>query len=215
MWRWLWTGSVVGIFILVVGLALEGAPPGDGELPVIAAADSPLKERLALPAVEEVVPRSTVLNLLAAPDDPAALVDEASPTLDRALAAKAEREREIADIEASLNAIAPGEPVAEPARRPNVDGGEPATAALGGTGRYRIQIAAVRPGQEQATFDELQVRYGSILGDLQPRFQAFSGESGVLVRIQAGPLGAEADAEARCRRLREAGGECFVVAAPG
>jgi hypothetical protein len=144
------------------------------------------------------------LNLLDAPDEPERLAADVEAELERALAGEAEREAAVAEAERALAARAPAA-AAVPDRRPAVSGPE----------RFRIQIAAVRPGEEHDAFERLKSRYAAVLGDLSPRFQVFSSDDGVLVRVQAGPLGAEAEAEARCRRLEEAGGECFVVAAPG
>lgn len=207
-WRWIWTASVFGVFALVIAAALDDAPGRDGLLPVIAAGSEPLKEQRALAPIDEVVPDSSVLNLLAESDAPARDADAARSALEREIARTSARAQEVLALETALQPITPGEPHGE------ADGGS-AVAAVPAGGAFRIQIAAVRPGEEHDTFARLQTRYGQILGDLSPRFQVFSADGGVLVRVQAGPIGQERDAMARCERLVAAGGECFVVQAPG
>ncbi len=209
LWRWLWAGSVLGVFSLVVAAALDGATVREGELPLIAADPLAVKERVALPAVEDSVPRSSVLNLLAEPDDPSAAAAAAKAPLEAALAAEARRERDVVEIERALGGLMPGEQMPTPARRPQV-------AALRHSELgFRLEVGAVEPGEEQETFERLQSRHPLLLGDLAPRFQVLSTDDGVRVRVQAGPIPAEAEAETRCRRLREAGASCTVVPTPG
>jgi hypothetical protein len=259
MWRWGWTAGVFGVFFVVVGAALKGAPPPDGALPVIEADGPPIKERVALPDIGEVVPRSSVLNLLADGDEAAGVEAETLAALEAEIEADAAREREVARIESALETVTPGETAArpeagarapeeaadprpdvpftavpEPDRRPaRVPEAEPstpapsaaeeetpstatrATAARSAASSFRIQLAAVPPGEEHATFERLEARFGDVLTGLAPRFQAISTDRGVLVRIQATGFASEAAAAADCRRIREAGGECFVVAGSG
>jgi hypothetical protein len=271
MWRWAWTAGVFGVFFLVVGTALESAPPADGEPPLIEAGDTPIKERVALPDIGEVVPRSSVLNLLADGEDAATVEAETLAALEAEVEQKAARRQEAARTEAALQAVTPGEPapaapsgeagpprdgagtstvssapaddvgeppltaVPEPNRRPetppragDADGqaaapaagpveDEPGTpvAARTTAGAFRIQLAAVPPGEEHATFARLERRFGAALDGLAPRFQAISTEDGVLVRVQAAGFASEAAAAAQCRRIRAAGGDCFVVAGSG
>ncbi len=192
MWRWLWTASVFGVFALVIAAALDGAPR-QGEMPVIAAGNEPIKDSVELPPPGASVPSSTVLNLLVEGDAPNEAAGRARDGLDAGRAAETAREERVEELRAAL-AEAPSD--ATP-----VD--------------FRIQLAAVRPGEEHDAFDDLRARYEAILADLSPRFQVFSSEQGVLVRVQAGPLAGEDEAAARCQRVEAAGGECFVVRAPG
>ncbi len=259
MWRWGWTAGVFGVFFVVVGAALKGAPPPDGALPVIEADGPPIKERVALPDIGEVVPRSSVLNLLADGDEAAGIEADTLAALEAEIEADAAREREVARIESALETVTPGETAArreaaarapeeaadpradvpftavpEPDRRPaRVPEAEPsapgraagedetpstatrATAARSGASSFRIQLAAVPPGEEQATFARLERRFGDALDGLSPRFQAISTDAGVLVRVQAAGFASEGAALAQCRRIRAAGGECFVVAGAG
>jgi len=244
MWRWAWTAAVFGLFFVVVGAALEGAPRADGELPLIEPGPAPIKERVALPDLDEVVPRSSVLNLLAEEDDPEADVPDALAALNEGLEERTAREREVERVEAAAapeggsDEAAPSaataaeseasfETVPRPDRRPAAaspaipadDGAEAADrserAARTAGEAYRIQLAAVPPGEEQATFERLKRRYGDALAGLTPRFRAISSESGVLVRVQAAGFASADAATAQCERIRAAGGECFVVAGPG
>ncbi len=261
MWRWAWTAAVFGLFFVVVGAALEGTPRADGELPLIESGPAPVKERVALPDLDAVVPRSSVLNLLAEEDDPEADVPDALAALRQGLDERAARERELERVEAAASrdtggeaappaatdtggAVAPGaatdadgaagfESVPRPDRRPAAappipaddraaddraeeDGAERTdVAARTGGDAYRIQLAAVPPGEEHATFERMERRYGDALAGLTPRFRAVSTASGVLVRVQAAGFASEQAAAAQCGRVRAAGGECFVVAGSG
>ncbi len=238
----------------MIGAALDGAPRADGELPLIEPGAAPIKERVALPDIDQVVPRSTVLNLLADGDDADAVAPEALAALQQGLDDEAARVRATSRLEdafeadSASDAEAPGEAssttaagpdergeqapfaaVAKPDRRPAtvppaaadaeavVDDtqGEPEIAARGSSGAFRIQLAAVPPGEEQATFERLERRFGDALAGLAPRFQAISTDSGVLVRVQAAGFASEDAASAQCERIRAAGGDCFVVAGSG
>ncbi|MFP4126053.1 MAG: SPOR domain-containing protein, partial [Alphaproteobacteria bacterium] len=88
-------------------------------------------------------------------------------------------------------------------------------AARTASGSFRIQLAAVPPGEEQVTFARLKRRLGDALAGLAPRFQAVSTDSGVLVRVQAAGFASADAASAQCARIRAAGGDCFVVAGSG
>ncbi|TVQ33798.1 MAG: SPOR domain-containing protein [Geminicoccaceae bacterium] len=249
-WRLVWVGGVFGLFGAVVWSAFDRAPAPGAPVPVVQADPAPFKEVIELPPVAASVPGSTVLNLLVDGDDPEQV--RAAARLDAAIEAQAERERSIAELEASLAAIMPGEDAPalverqdEPAvadRGPGLELGgiadvapaapspapapapettqrateapPPPMAARTDTG-FRIQLAAVKPGEEMATFAQLERRFPLVLAGLSPRFQAISTSNGVLVRVQAGPIESQAEAEARCRSVREAGGDCFVVAAAG
>lgn len=237
IWRWLWTAGVFGVFVVVVGAALDGAPPADGELPLIEPDERPIKERVALAEIDAVVPRSSVLDLLAEGDDPETAAAEALPRLERALAGERDADATTVELEAADAAAdaGDGEPTTEPStdQPAEVVAPEPASvppaaetaapretepaavAARTGTEAFRIQLAAVPPGEEQATFARLERRFADVLGALTPRFQAVSTDAGVLVRVQAGGFATEAAAAAQCERIRAAGGECFVVGAPG
>lgn len=240
MWRWAWTAVVFGLFFVVVGAALDGAPRADGELPLIEPPEGPIKERVALPDIDRVVPRSTVLNLLADGDDPVAANPEAVAALEEELATSRARERETARIEAEFergNAApgaspageaAPTPPAAPPDRRPEPRPAERAApaaepdaeterqvAARRSGGGFRIQLAAVPPGEEHATFERLRRRFDTTLDGLAPRFQVVSTDAGVLVRVQAQGFASADAAAAGCARIREAGGECFVVDGAG
>jgi cell division septation protein DedD len=238
MWRWAWTAVVFGLFFVVIGAALDGAPRADGELPLIEPPEGPIKERVALPDIDRVVPRSTVLNLLADGDDPAAATPEAVAALEDELAASRAQERETARIEAEFeradpapaasaaSEAAPTPPAAPPDRRPEpAPAAEPAAqpaveperqvAARRSGGGFRIQLAAVPPGEEHATFERLKRRFDTALDGLAPRFQVVSTDAGVLVRVQAQGFANADAAAAGCARIRAAGGECFVVDGAG
>jgi hypothetical protein len=237
IWRWAWTAGVFGLFFVVVGTALEGAPSADGELPLIEPGAAPIKERVALPDLDQVVPRSSVLNLLAEGDDPDAVAPEALAALQQGLDEENARVGERAPVAAGTG---PADASAEPpfAGRPTPDRrpatvpqadtadrtdtadtadteSEPELAARRDDGTFRIQLAAVPAGEEQTTFERLERRFGEVLDGLAPRFHAVSTDDGVLVRVQVAGFASEAAASARCARIRAAGGDCFVVVGPG
>ncbi|MEO1091203.1 MAG: SPOR domain-containing protein [Pseudomonadota bacterium] len=236
VWRLAWVVGVFGLFTLVVGTAFTRAPAPSGAVPVVAADPLPIKERVELPPLETAVPRSSVLNLLAEGDDPDRAREAAD--LEAAKGMDAAKQSQVAELEAALAAIAPGEglpsdalpgedlpgvgtllPAAEPGPTASapVDGPD-ATATTTASlleGGFRIQLAAVKPGDEHAAFEALQRRFAPALADLGPRFQAVTTDGGVLVRVQAGPIESHDDATARCTHVRERGGDCLVVSVSG
>ncbi|MFW5835024.1 MAG: SPOR domain-containing protein [Pseudomonadota bacterium] len=235
LWRIGWVGGVFVLFGMVVSTAFERAPAPGQPLPVVRPASTDFKEVVALPPIDATVPSSSVLNLRAEPDDPEST--RAAARLEEALEDRAAEDEAAAMLEAALDAIAPGEPIPGAAPEPSTAETEtpaaestpsppvaalpeprpqPETAAVRIDGqRFRIQLAAVKPGEEMATYSRLEQRFPLVLAGLSPRFQAISTASGVLVRVQAGPIESQSEAEARCRSVRDAGGECFVVALPG
>ncbi|MFP4361427.1 MAG: hypothetical protein ACLFTG_12220, partial [Alphaproteobacteria bacterium] len=102
MWRWAWTAGVFGLFFVVVGAALDGAPRADGELPLIEPDTVPIKERVALPEIDQIVPRSSVLNLLADGDDTDAATPEALASLEQGIERERARARSSAEAEAAF-----------------------------------------------------------------------------------------------------------------
>ena len=234
MWRVVWVGGVFALFAVVVWSAFDRAPRPGEAVPVVRADPAPFKELVDLPPVDATMPGSTVLNLLAEGDD--RIPSGEAGGLDRALAEEAARLDAIARMEEALTATETGETIAsmdavdavdavdDDLDEPSLRSGEamatepPAvpmhSAALVDRG-FRIQLAAVKPGEEMSTYAQLERRFPVVLAGLAPRFQAISTASGVLVRVQAGPLESQGDAEARCRSMRDAGGDCFVVAISG
>ncbi|MFP4270251.1 MAG: hypothetical protein ACLFTL_06775, partial [Alphaproteobacteria bacterium] len=108
-----------GLFFVVVGAALDGAPRADGELPLIEPDTVPIKERVALPEIDQIVPRSSVLNLLADGDDTDAATPEALASLEQGIERERARARSSAEAEAAFE---------DGAARPDGGAGDAASA---------------------------------------------------------------------------------------
>ncbi|GGE80760.1 SPOR domain-containing protein [Stappia taiwanensis] len=89
----------------------------------------------------------------------------------------------------------------------------PAAAASGSipAGAYVVQVSSQRSqAQAQTAFDDLQRRYGSVLGGVTPVIQkADLGDRGTFYRVRI-PAGSRDNAISLCERLKAAGGDCFV-----
>lgn len=79
-------------------------------------------------------------------------------------------------------------------------------------GSYVVQVAAQKTEAEaQATWQQLQQRYASILGGQQASIRRVDlGERGVFYRAQVGPFGSRSQASEVCQSLKAAGGECVI-----
>ncbi len=87
----------------------------------------------------------------------------------------------------------------------------PATAAEP-TEIFRIQLAALSDeAAASRAWERFRQRYGALLEGLEPVVQPARTAGGTLYRIQAGAFASREDARSRCARIREAGGDCFVV----
>ncbi|WP_186387926.1 SPOR domain-containing protein, partial [Stappia sp. TSB10P1A] len=89
-----------------------------------------------------------------------------------------------------------------------------APAASGGTipaGTYIVQVSSQRTREQaQTAFNDLQRRYGSVLGGVSPVIeQADLGDRGTFYRVRI-PTSSRDDAISLCERLKSAGGDCFV-----
>ncbi|MCA1296908.1 SPOR domain-containing protein [Stappia indica] len=89
----------------------------------------------------------------------------------------------------------------------------PAATASGSipAGAYVVQVSSQRSqAQAQTAFDDLQRRYGSVLGGVTPVIEkADLGDRGTFYRVRI-PAGSRDDAISLCERLKAAGGDCFV-----
>jgi cell division protein FtsN len=85
----------------------------------------------------------------------------------------------------------------------------PPTATSG----YLVQLSATgSPEEAEATYDRLQSRHASILGNLDPNIQrADLGERGVFYRVRVGPWQQRDEAIGVCDALKAAGADCYVT----
>jgi cell division septation protein DedD len=87
-------------------------------------------------------------------------------------------------------------------------------ASAGGAipaGAYVVQVSSQRTEEQaQAAFNDLQRRFGSVLGGVSPVIQrADLGDRGTFFRVRI-PTASRDDAISLCERLKTAGGDCFV-----
>jgi cell division protein FtsN len=76
-----------------------------------------------------------------------------------------------------------------------------------------VQLSATgSPEEAEATYDRLQSRHASILGNLDPNIQrADLGERGVFYRVRVGPWQQRDEAIGVCDALKAAGADCYVT----
>ena len=87
-----------------------------------------------------------------------------------------------------------------------------APPAVAGNG-YLVQVSSQRSmEQAQASYADIQRRYPSVLGSLNPIIQeADLGTKGVYYRVRVGPWASRDQAIQVCESLKTAGGNCFVT----
>jgi len=85
------------------------------------------------------------------------------------------------------------------------------------TGQFALHLASYRLRDNAIIgWNELMAAVPGQLSDLRPGTSTFNkGADGQFVRLKAGPLASEADAEARCRAIQAAGRYCTVMAYEG
>jgi len=137
----------------------------------------------------------------------------AAPPLDSALP----RPRPQAAAAPAVAALAPeAEPPESAAPAPAAQPAElvaaPAPEAAVASG-YVVQLSSQKTeDQAKAAFASLQKKFGAVLGGQQPNIQrADLGSKGTYFRVRVGPLASQAEAADLCRRLKSAGGSCFVT----
>jgi len=109
--------------------------------------------------------------------------------------------REEAEAEAAAPVVA-----ARPRREPAP---APGTAP---TRLFRIQLAALSDeAAASRAWDRFRRRYGELLAGLEPVVRPATSGGRTLYRVQAGSFASREEARARCTRIRQAGGDCFVV----
>jgi hypothetical protein len=84
----------------------------------------------------------------------------------------------------------------------------PPTATSG----FLVQLSA-QTSQEgaQATFADMQRRFPSILGDLEPNIQRADLDKGTYFRVRVGPWAERSQAIEVCEALKAAGADCYVA----
>lgn len=78
-------------------------------------------------------------------------------------------------------------------------------------GTYIVQVSSQRTQEQaQTAFNDLQRRFGTVLGGVNPVIQrADLGDRGTFYRVRI-PAGSRDEAISLCERLKTAGGDCFV-----
>lgn len=112
---------------------------------------------------------------------------------------------------------APAQPAAAVATAPPAAPASAPAAASASTsgsipaGAFIVQVSSQRTQEQaQAAFNDLQRRYGSVLGGVAPVIErADLGDRGTFYRVRI-PAGSRDEAVALCDRLKAAGGDCFV-----
>lgn len=97
---------------------------------------------------------------------------------------------------------------------PDVPAQAPAAAASVPSGKYRLQVAAVRSRSEAEALAGLLVgRHGEQLGGRQPEVdESVIGSMGTFYRVRLGPYASAKEPEQLCVALRSDGFDCLVVA---
>ncbi len=86
-------------------------------------------------------------------------------------------------------------------------------AARGPSGKFRLQVAAVRSRSEaDALAAKLVANHGSELGPRQPEIsEAVLGNMGTFYRVRVGPYADAKEPQQLCGGLRSSGFDCLVV----
>ncbi|MBV6657218.1 MAG: SPOR domain-containing protein [Devosiaceae bacterium] len=86
-----------------------------------------------------------------------------------------------------------------------------AAAQVVTSGDFVVQLASLRSREQaNATFSNLQGRFGTILGAYSPNIQEVDlGDRGIFHRVRVGPMD-RSQADELCQRYQSAGGDCFV-----
>ena len=80
------------------------------------------------------------------------------------------------------------------------------------TGRYRVQLAAVREEADaKRAWEIFQEQLGPLISGLQPFFERAETSNGIFYRVQVGPFGETAEADRICLELKKQDTSCFVV----
>lgn len=103
-------------------------------------------------------------------------------------------------------------PAVAPAAAPASAPAAPAVTATPG-GSAKVQLASLKDrAAAQATWTQLQKKYGDLLGDLTPSYESVEiPGKGSFVRLQAGPLKDRAAAQNVCQQLSARNQGCIVV----
>ena len=99
-----------------------------------------------------------------------------------------------------------------PARGLAPDAPPAMAAAAPMTGQFALHLASYRLRENAIIgWNELVAAVPGQLSDLRPGTSTFNSDDGQFVRLKAGPLSSEAEAEARCQAIQAAGRYCAVM----
>ncbi len=80
------------------------------------------------------------------------------------------------------------------------------------TGRYRVQLAAVRTDEDaERAWDLFQQQLGPSITGLKPFFERAETSNGIFFRVQVGPFSETTEANSLCVELKKQDVSCFVV----
>ena len=83
-------------------------------------------------------------------------------------------------------------------------------------GQFALHLASYRLRENAIIgWNELVAAVPGQLSDLRPGTGTFNSDDGQFVRLKAGPLSSEAEAEARCQAIQAAGRYCAVMTYQG
>ena len=103
-----------------------------------------------------------------------------------------------------------------PARGLAPDAPPAMAAAAPMTGQFALHLASYRLRENAIIgWNELVAAVPGQLSDLRPGTSTFNSDDGQFVRLKAGPLSSEAEAEARCQAIQAAGRYCAVMTYQG
>ncbi len=199
----------------------EAAQPAQ-PAPVQPAAEPSPADQAAAAAPKEAAPKQVAQGGgLESPSTPATSGSSSQPSAKQA-AAPAPVPAPFTAAQAPAASPAPaGEaaPAAKPATKPvaSAEKTPPPAAAPShakGAGGWHVQLGAVRSNEEaQHEWARLQGKYPDLLGSLTLNVQRvdLGGGKGVYFRIQGGPVGERADANALCDKLKALQVGCLAV----
>lgn len=184
--------------------AAAGTPSGVGTLEPAAGGPSAGAEPETAPSARPLLPPAPSSTAVTTGEVPAAAeaTSEGEVPAPDVAAVPEERESQAAPAAAEPAPVSAAEPVAEAAR----------PAAGDGAG-VRVQLAAVsrRDGIERH-WAAMRRRWPEVLAGRELTIEPLERGGRTLYRIQAAGFASKQEAAAACRRIRDAGGDCFVVA---
>jgi hypothetical protein len=215
-------GAIAGTLVLLIGAwSLTGHSAGGGGLPVVEAANTPLKDTVLAPppeaprlqalreqaAAEEAARKEAAAKLAAAqrPPEPKSVVAEAPPAAPPAA--------EPVALRTTLPPVPPIPPGPPPRSAVADASPAPAPARPAAHGRTQVQLAALQ--SEAAAMNEwhrLERRMPGLLDGKQPTVMKVQHDGRVFYRLRTGGFSGSGEAGKFCSEVKAKGGGCTVAA---